>query len=75
MLSAQIVLVFLQILSQAVTVAPLAFVLLEHGSVAISNFLTRLSPTGGVLLPVPSQADTHSSALSETGELGNVELE
>jgi len=39
-------------LSQAATVAPLACVLLEHGSVAISNFFIQMSPTGEVLLPL-----------------------
>jgi len=72
MLSAQIVLVFPQILSQAVTGAALACVLLEHGSVAISNLFIQMSPTGEVLLAVPGEAGTHSSALSKTRELGNV---
>jgi len=64
--------VFLQILSQAVTVAPLACVLLEHGSDAISDFFIQMTPTSEVLLPVPGQAGTRSSALSKTRELGNV---
>jgi hypothetical protein len=72
MLSAQTVLVFLQILSQAVTVAPLGCVLLERGSVAISTFFIQMSSTGEVLLPIPGHAGTGSSAVSRTKALGNL---
>jgi hypothetical protein len=67
----KILLVFLQILSQAVTVAPLGCVLLEHGSVAISAFFIQMSWTGQVLLPVTVQAGTGCSAVSKTKRLGN----
>jgi len=71
MLSAQIVLVFLQILSQAVTAAPLVCVLLEHGSVANSNFFIQMSSTGEVLLPIAVQAGTGFCAVSKIKALGN----
>jgi len=72
MLSAPMSLVFLQMLSQAVTVAPLGSVLLEHASVAISDIFIQMSSTGEVLLPIPGQAGTVSSAMFKTEALGNL---